>query len=83
MRDVAAEPTGSIPEWGDVAELVFDRAVRAHLLEVLLFWAARGVDGFRCDVASLVPLDFWLDARAVVDAGTRGPCGSPRPSTLG
>ncbi|WP_223695379.1 alpha-amylase family glycosyl hydrolase [Leifsonia poae] len=72
MRDVAAEPTGSIPEWGDVAELVFDRAVRAHLLEVLLFWAARGVDGFRCDVASLVPLDFWLDARAVVDAAHPG-----------
>jgi glycosidase len=30
----------------------------------LALWAARGVDGFRCDVASLVPVDFWLQARA-------------------
>ena len=26
-------------------------------------WARLGVDGFRCDVAPLLPLDFWLQAR--------------------
>ena len=25
------------------------------------FWLDRGVDGFRCDMASLVPQDFWAD----------------------
>lgn len=27
--------------------------------DILLFWSARGVDGFRCDVAELVPVEFW------------------------
>lgn len=27
--------------------------------EVLLFWAKRGVDGFRCDMAEMVPVAFW------------------------
>jgi len=27
--------------------------------DILLFWAAKGVDGFRCDMAEMVPVDFW------------------------
>ncbi|MDD2797498.1 MAG: alpha-amylase family glycosyl hydrolase [Bacteroidales bacterium] len=27
--------------------------------EILLFWAKKGVDGFRCDMAEMVPVDFW------------------------
>lgn len=27
--------------------------------DVLLFWADRNVDGFRCDMAEMVPLEFW------------------------
>jgi glycosidase len=27
--------------------------------EVLLFWAEKGMDGFRCDMAEMVPLPFW------------------------
>jgi len=27
--------------------------------EILLFWASKKVDGFRCDMAEMVPLDFW------------------------
>ena len=29
------------------------------MLDILLYWAARGVDGFRCDMAFMVPVDFW------------------------
>lgn len=29
------------------------------MLEILTFWAARGVDGFRCDMAEMVPVAFW------------------------
>ena len=28
-------------------------------LEILLFWADKGVDGFRCDMAEMVPVEFW------------------------
>lgn len=27
--------------------------------DILLFWAAKGVNGFRCDVAEMVPVEFW------------------------
>lgn len=27
--------------------------------DILLFWAGKGVDGFRCDMAEMVPVEFW------------------------
>lgn len=30
-----------------------------QMLEILLFWASKGIDGFRCDMAHLVPVEFW------------------------
>ncbi len=29
------------------------------MTDILLFWAKKGVDGFRCDMAGMVPVDFW------------------------
>ncbi len=29
------------------------------MLDILLYWTAKGVDGFRCDVAWMVPVEFW------------------------
>ncbi|QIP17968.1 alpha-amylase [Spirosoma aureum] len=34
-------------------------ATWSQMLDVLLFWAKKGVDGFRCDMAHLVPVEFW------------------------
>ena len=33
---------------------------------ILLFWAKKGVDGFRCDMAEMVPAEFWAYAIAKV-----------------
>ena len=27
--------------------------------DILLFWASKNVDGFRCDMAEMVPVEFW------------------------
>lgn len=29
------------------------------MLHILRYWAAKGVDGFRCDMAHMVPIEFW------------------------
>ena len=29
------------------------------ILDILMYWAAMGVDGFRCDMAHMVPVEFW------------------------
>jgi len=43
--------------------------LRRYMTDVMKWWVAQvGVDGFRCDVAGLVPLDFWNNLRAELDA---------------
>ena len=34
--------------------------------DILLFWAGKGIDGFRCDMAEMVPVEFWHWAIASV-----------------
>ena len=53
-------------EWTDVIDLDYrNRALWDYQIESLRMWAGI-VDGFRCDVASLVPVDFWKQAREAV-----------------
>ena len=60
-------PVTTVPDWSDVIDLKHPNAeLSRYLIETLQGWAQFGVDGFRCDVASLVPLDFWLRARQAV-----------------
>jgi glycosidase len=52
--------------WIDVIDLDFtNSALRIALIEAMRFWVKEcDIDGFRCDMAHLVPLDFWSEARA-------------------
>ena len=51
--------------WADVSELDYSvHEVWKEMVEVLRFWINEyDIDGFRCDMAHLVPLDFWIYAK--------------------
>lgn len=56
-----------IGEWTDVVDLDYAQAeLWDYQIETLGQWA-QIVDGFRCDVAPLIPLEFWLRARREVE----------------
>ncbi len=42
------------------------------MLHILLYWCGLGVDGFRCDMAHMVPVEFWSWAIAKVKAAYPG-----------
>lgn len=54
-----------VGDWWDIIDFKFDynRALEDELINVLTYWAKIGVDGYRCDVAPLLPLTFWQRAR--------------------
>ncbi len=65
------KPDGSfgnhVGDWSDIVDLDYtNRDLWDYQIETLKMWAEI-VDGFRCDVAPLVPLAFWLKAREEVE----------------
>lgn len=56
--------------WDDVIALNYgSQALRTAMIDAMKFWVREvDLDGFRCDVASLVPTDFWVRARRELDA---------------
>lgn len=56
-----------IGAWADVVDLDYTQpGLWDYQIDTLKQWA-QIVDGFRCDVAPLIPLDFWLRAREEVE----------------
>lgn len=55
--------------WDDVIDLDYENAnMRQAMIDAMRFWVKEtGIDGFRCDMAMLVPIDFWKEARTQLD----------------
>lgn len=67
-RDENGKPGNKIGDWSDVIDLDYSaKGLWDYQIESLCMWA-KYVDGFRCDVASFVPLEFWKAARRAVEA---------------
>lgn len=58
-----------VDNWEDVIHLNFyNPAMRKAMIDAMQFWVDEcGIDGFRCDMAMLVPADFWFEARTALD----------------
>ena len=60
------EPVPKVLDWYDIVDLDYShRELWDYQIETLKYWA-KYVDGFRCDVAPLLPLEFWKEAREEV-----------------
>ncbi len=69
-RDANGEmqhPPGT--DWTDVVDFNYDNpGLRQYMTEVMAWWVGDvGIDGFRCDVAGMVPIDFWQTLRTELD----------------
>ena len=55
--------------WTDVIDLNYENTrMRAAMIDAMRYWINTfNIDGFRCDMAHLVPLHFWIEARRVLD----------------
>jgi len=57
-------------DWTDVISLDYhNQQMRKAMISAMKYWLINAnIDGFRCDVAGLVPVDFWDEARKQLDA---------------
>ncbi len=74
------KPNPSIDDWYETIKLNYGLDIQNNdskhfspvpsvwnkMLNILLYWSAKGVDGFRCDMAEMVPVEFWNWAIAKV-----------------
>ena len=58
-----------VADWSDVIDLNYDNPeLRKHMIAAMVYWVREtDIDGYRCDVAGMVPTDFWDAARAELD----------------
>jgi len=56
-------------DWTDCAKLNYaDTNMRAAMIDAMKYWVTNcDIDGFRCDVAGEVPVDFWETARMEIE----------------
>lgn len=56
-------------DWSDIIDLDYSNPeVRKYMAEALSYWVREAdIDGYRCDVAGFVPVDFWNIVRAELD----------------
>jgi glycosidase len=56
-------------DWTDVVRLDYTKPeTRAYMIETMQWWLTESdIDGFRCDVAGMMPMDFWNELRPALD----------------
>ncbi|NJD11231.1 MAG: alpha-amylase [Gemmatimonadetes bacterium] len=77
LRDAQGNPSvprdndGKLTDWTDVADLDYGNpALRRAMIADMRYWLDEfGIDGFRVDVAGMVPADFWREAIPQLRAG--------------
>ena len=66
-----ADGTAKVPwDWTDTAKLNYaNHDVWRGQIDAMRFWVEKhNIDGFRCDMAMLVPIEFWQEAAQILHA---------------
>lgn len=68
-KNEEGEIIAPVDDWSDVADLNYDiPEVRRYMTDALIYWVKDfNIDGYRCDVAGMVPTDFWNNTRYELD----------------
>lgn len=68
-KNKQGEFANRVGDWSDITDLDYTyKPLWKVMQDILEYWAKFGFDGFRCDVASLVPVEFWVEARHKIAA---------------
>ncbi|HKI43978.1 MAG TPA: alpha-amylase family glycosyl hydrolase [Balneolales bacterium] len=59
-----------VKDWSDVIALDYTKpGLRKYMINAMEYWLTNfNIDGYRCDVAGMVPINFWIQARKALDA---------------
>ena len=70
QHDAQGQPVPPVADWTDVVALDYRQpGLRQYMVDALCYWVREvDLDGYRCDVAGLVPTDFWEEARPALEA---------------
>ncbi len=57
-------------DWSDVIDFDYDKpSMRKYMTDAMKYWVKEAdIDGYRCDAAGFIPVDFWDNARSELDA---------------
>ena len=57
-------------DWDDIIDFDYEQPeLRKYMTEALKFWVSEtDIDGYRCDVAGFIPVDFWDNVRVELEA---------------
>lgn len=58
-----------VDDWSDVADFNYEiPEMQTYMIDALKYWIEEfNIDGYRCDVAGMVPVEFWNNARSELD----------------
>jgi glycosidase len=67
---VPLDNDGNLTDWTDVADLNYDnKELWTAMTDAMKYWIEEfDLDGFRCDMAGMVPLEFWVQNRKELEA---------------
>ena len=63
-KDSYGNLVAPVADWADVVDLNYDnKELWNYMIDAMAYWIKEcDIDGFRCDVAAMIPTEFWLEA---------------------